>query len=116
MGRELLGCSARICLSYLDLTAVVDVLSLLLLGFGQGVDVETEGMGARHHAVEQFELEGLVGWRLVQQLLQQCVCLLWGQEIVNDGAGSVLLDVFWTEQVKCFAFLHQRFLCRSTTV
>jgi hypothetical protein len=53
------------CLSYLNLTAVVDVLGLLLLGFGQGVDVETEGMGASHHAIEQFELEGCVGRRLV---------------------------------------------------
>ena len=53
------------CLSYLNLTAVVDVFGLLLLGFGQGVDVETEGMGASHHAIEQFELEGSVGRRLV---------------------------------------------------
>ena len=65
-------------------------------------------MGAADDVVEQLEGDLLEGPGLLEQLPKQGVRLLARQEVVDDAAGGVLLDVNGVVQVQGGALLGEQ--------
>jgi hypothetical protein len=82
-----------------ELVAVVKVVRLLLLDLVVAIDIEACRVRTRHDVVEQLKGPPLKRLCLDQQLSEQVVGLLGGEEIVKNGTGSVLGHLFRAVQM-----------------
>lgn len=86
-----------------DVASVIDVLRLLLPLVCIALHVEAGRVGTLNNAVKQLEGLSLEGRGLSQELSQQIVCLVCGQEVVDDGTWRVRRDVVWRVQMQRLA-------------
>lgn len=79
--------------AYGEFGAVVSVLVLLRVELVEAADVKARCVRAADHIVEEFEGDFFKCLGLLQQFDEELVCFVWGEKVVDDGAGRVLGNI-----------------------
>lgn len=79
--------------AYGEFGAVVSVLVLLRVELVEAADVKARCVRAADHIVEEFEGDFFKCLGLLQQFDEELVCFVWGEKVMDDGAGRVLGNI-----------------------